>query len=153
METWQIVTIAIVAALVVAGLVWLFMGQQRNRHLRRLAIQPLSEPDRERFLAEWKLSQRQVVDDPVRAVYQADRLVTDLLRTRGFPSDTAKGRVGDISVAYPRVASSSREAFAILGRYRRGHSSTEDLRRAMVHYREVIDELLGGPHEESKRAA
>jgi hypothetical protein len=153
MQTWQIVTIAVIAVLVIAGLIWTYRSQQRNRNLRRLAIQRLAETDRERFLTEWKLSQTQFVDDPVRAVYQADRLISEIMRARGFPHSHADARFSDISVAYPRVAVSSREAYAILTRYRRGHASTEDLRRAMVHYRELIDELLGGPHEESKRAA
>jgi hypothetical protein len=153
METWQIIAI-VVGVLVVAGVLYFVIrNQQHRRHLRRMAVQPLSEQDRERFLAEWKLCQTHFVDDPVRAVYQADRLVTDIMRSRGFSTHDSKGRFDDLSTAYPRVANNSREASAILARYRRGHSSTEDLRRAMVHYRELIDELIGGSHEEFRRVA
>ena len=153
METWQIVAIVVVAILVAGGLAWFYRNQQHHRRLRRMALQPLSEQDRERFLGDWKLIQAQFVDDPVRAVYQADRLVTEIMRTRGFSTSDSRTRFSDLSSAYPRVAHNSREASGILARYRRGQSSTEDLRRAMVHYRELIDELIGGPHEELRRVA
>jgi hypothetical protein len=153
MQTWQIIAIVVGAIVVASVLFFIYRSQQHRRRLRRLAIQPLSEQDRERFLGEWKLCQSHFVDDPVRAVYQADRLVTDIMRTRGFSTHDSKARFDDLSSAYPRVANNSREASAILARYRRGHSSTEDLRRAMVHYRELIDEMIGGPHEELRRVA
>ena len=51
-------------------------------------------------------------------------------------------RTGDISVHYPEVVANYREAHRISIANQRGQSNTEDLRRAMVHYRALFDELL-----------
>jgi hypothetical protein len=48
---------------------------------------------------------------------------------------------------------SYRLANEIVSRHRRGEASTEDLRKAFVHYRKLFDEVLGGYDEELKRAS
>jgi len=51
-------------------------------------------------------------------------------------------RTADISVDHPVVVENYRAAHDIALRHSRGQASTEDLRRAMVHYRSLFDELL-----------
>src|SRR5262245_26231459 len=50
----------------------------REARLNQLEIHPLSRADEEKFLADWKSSQARFVDDPVRAVSDADNLVIDI---------------------------------------------------------------------------
>ncbi len=51
-------------------------------------------------------------------------------------------RAEDISVDHPHVVRNYRAAHAIAGRHSRGEASTEDLRQALVYYRDLFDELL-----------
>jgi len=69
-------------------------------------------------------------------------------------------RTADISVDYPVVVENYRAAHEIAIRHNRGQASTEDLRKAMMHYRTLFEELLGehheeklGEHHEEKRSA
>src|SRR5207253_823962 len=123
---------------------------RREARFRELDIRPLSVTDRDRFQTEWRASQAAFVDDPVRAVNDADRIVTDMMRARGYPTANVNERVENISAAYPNVTNKYRDAYNILHRYNAGNATTEDLRVAMVHYRELFDRLMGGQHEELK---
>ena len=59
----------------------------------------------------------------------------------------------DLSVEHPRVVEHYRAACAIAAEREAGRANTEDLRKAMVHYRALFDDLLGVPvhHEEVSR--
>lgn len=49
----------------------------------------------------------------------------------------------DISVDHPTVVSTYRAAQAIAARDARGEADTEELRKAVIYYRTLFDELLG----------
>ena len=51
-------------------------------------------------------------------------------------------RTEDLSVDHPGVVRTYRAAHAIALTEQEGRATTEDLRRAMVYYRELFDELL-----------
>jgi hypothetical protein len=51
-------------------------------------------------------------------------------------------RAGDISVDHPDVVANYRSAQAIALRDQKGTADTEELRKAVVHYRALFDELL-----------
>jgi pyridoxal biosynthesis lyase PdxS len=51
-------------------------------------------------------------------------------------------RAADISVDHPEVVAHYRAAQAIAVRDKRGEADTEELRKAVVHYRALFDELL-----------
>lgn len=114
--------------------------EERHRSLDVRALQP---EERDRFDAEWTDVQRGFVDDPVQAVDRADSLVTEIMRTRGYPVDDFDRRAEDISVEHPQVVHSYREARAIHDATRAGSADTEQQRRAVTSYRELIDALLG----------
>ena len=62
---------------------------------------------------------------------------------RGYPVGEFDQRTADISVDHPHEVENYRAAHAIAMRQRREEASTEDLRRAMVHYRTLFEGLLG----------
>jgi hypothetical protein len=126
---------------------------RRQEHVRNLQIRPLSNVDRVHFAEKWRLCQAQFVDDPSGAVESADHLLTDIISARGYSADNPNNRLADISAAYPQHVTSYRLANEIVSRHRRGEASTEDLRKAFVHYRKLFDEILGGYDEELKRAS
>jgi hypothetical protein len=116
---------------------------RREVRVRELDIRPLSAAERERYLADWRHVQEQFVDDPRGAVVRGNDLVEDVLRARGYPvTEDFDRQVADLSVDHPRVVENYRRARDIAGRHRRGAASTEDLRQAMVLYRELFEDLL-----------
>ncbi len=117
--------------------------ERRERRVEALEIRPISREDRERFGEEWRVVQARFVDDPRGAVTDADRLVGEVMRTRGYPVGDFEQRAADISVDHPHVVENYRAAHEIALRHKRGEASTEDLRKAMVHYRALFEELLG----------
>ena len=126
---------------------------RREERIKTLEIRPLSDSDKQNFREQWVLCQGQFVDDPAGAVNSADELLGNVLRARGYAADNPYERISDISAAYPRHATRYRFAEDLVTRHRRGHGSTEDLRKAFVHYRALFDEILGGQDEELKRAS
>jgi hypothetical protein len=59
-----------------------------------------------------------------------------------IPWETLSARAADISVDHPEVVAHYRAAQAIAVRDGRGEADTEELRKAIVHYRALFDELL-----------
>jgi hypothetical protein len=115
----------------------------REARVRRFHIEDLPVGARERYSEEWRTVQTRFVDEPQPAVTQADRLVVNVMRDRGYPIESFEQRVADISPDHPGVVENYRAAHTIAARSERGDASTEDLRQAMVHYRTLFSELLG----------
>lgn len=115
----------------------------REKRVSKFSLRDLNPADRDRYAAEWAGVQRRFVDDPSAAVTQADKLVTSVMSARGYPMGDFEQRAADISVNYPTVVQNYRSAREISLRHEQGQSSTEDLRRAMVYFRSLFDELLG----------
>ena len=118
---------------------------QREKRVEKLSIHPLPGFQREAYLQEWTAVQRRFVDDPSAAVTEADNLVTAVMTARGYPMSDFEQRAADISVNYPTVVHNYRSAREIVLRHAKGHSSTEDLRQAIVCYRSLFEELLDSP--------
>ena len=114
----------------------------REERVHRLNIRSLAPQERERFAEAWRADQARFVDDPKAAVIQAEGLVTEVMRARGYPMADFDQRAEDISVDHPRVVQNYRAAREIVHRHERGDASTEDLRKAMVYYRALFDDLL-----------
>jgi len=94
------------------------------------------------FSQAWGQLQSQFVDNPTGVVIEADRLVRDLMVKRGYPMADFERRAADISVHHPTVVDTYRSARDIAARSQQGTASTEDLRKAVVYYRSLFDELL-----------
>jgi uncharacterized membrane protein len=116
--------------------------RRREERVGHLTIVPLAAADAARFSAAWTSLQADFVDNPRGVVDQADALVRELLVKRGYPMSDFEHRAADISVDHPTVVSNYRAAQEIRGRTLRGEVETEDLRKAVVHYRALFDELL-----------
>ena len=61
--------------------------ERREEKRERLDIVPLSPESREEYLRSWRDVQAGFVDEPSQAVGEADRLVTEVMRERGYPMD------------------------------------------------------------------
>jgi hypothetical protein len=114
----------------------------REKRVERLHILPLAPSDAARFSEAWKILQGRFVDDPKGVFVQADQLVRELMLKRGYPVGDFERRAADISVDHPAVVDHYRTAQAIAMRNERGEADTEELRKAVVHYRALFNELL-----------
>lgn len=169
-----ILIVIIIAALVVAGVVWLFLRQRRTARLRDefgteyehvviergdtsaaekelrarkkrvedYDLRELTDRDRAAFTERWQQVQNRFVDAPPAAVADAQELCDEVMLARGFPVGDIERQVEDVSVESPGVVSHYRQARGIAVASEKGEASTEDLRAAMKHYRELFDSLL-----------
>jgi FtsZ-interacting cell division protein ZipA len=116
--------------------------KEREKRVRTLNIVPLSVAEASRFTRDWKALQSRFIDNPRGVVSQADKLVRELMQKRGYPMTDFERCAADVSVDHPAVVNNYRQAQAITERDARGAVSTEELRKAVVHYRALFDELL-----------
>jgi hypothetical protein len=127
--------------------------EERKKRVERFKLRPLTPGDRTRFTESWRRVQGRFVDEPKGAVTEADRLLGDVMSTRGYPVSDFDQRTADISVDHPRVVENYRAAHEIALRHAQGQASTEDLRQAMIHYRTLFVELVGEPEVANAKAA
>lgn len=116
---------------------------ERERRHAELDIRPLAPADRDRYADEWRAVQAQFIEDPARAVVSSDELVTRLATERGYPTTDYTEELRYLSVEHARTLEHYRDAHEIHVRGQRGEASTEELRQALVHYRELFADLLG----------
>jgi len=125
----------------------------RQARVEKFSIRALSREDADRFATAWKSVQARFVDDPRTAVIEADRLISDVMRTRGYPVDDPNRVIDDLSVDHAHVINHYRAGRDIVTRHEKGQASTEDLRQAMVHFRALFDELVAGNRPNIRRAS
>jgi hypothetical protein len=116
--------------------------EARQKRVEKLRIVPLSPADAARFDQAWKALQGRFVDNPKGVLAEADQLVRELMLKRGYPMGDFERRAADISVDHPGVVNHYRAAQAIALRDQRAEADTEELRKAVVHYRALFHDLL-----------
>lgn len=118
----------------------------RERKRQRLDVIALTPEAHERYANSWQSVQRAFVDDPAAAVGDADRLVTEVMRERGYPVDDFDQRASDISVDHPDTVEHYRAAHTLHLAQEKADIGTEAQRQAFVHYRALFEQLLGADH-------
>ena len=112
---------------------------EREKRVSQFNIRPLDRAEQERFGQEWREVKALFVDAPREAVLRGDRLLTEMLRTRGYPMADFDRLYEDLTVDHADVA----------GHFRAGHDiavsaepTTEEMRRALNHYEELVSEMM-----------
>ena|ERR1700722_619350 len=106
-------------------------------------LRSLNAADRDRFQQSWRTIQAKFVDDPALAFLEADQILGTVILARGYPPSDFEHRVAEISVDHSSVAENYRAGHEIAVCHSQRKATTEDLRRGMVHYRALFDELMG----------
>lgn len=111
---------------------------QRHGHLKPQTLVPGL---REQYDAEWASVQERFVDSPRAAVAEAGQLLGRLAGDRGYPpAGRHEEQLAALSVHHPHHIEGYREV------HRAAHSdaemNTEELREAMIHARNLFDELV-----------
>ncbi len=117
--------------------------RERERRHDELELTELSPADHARFVVRWHALQAHFIDAPADAVGEADELVTELIAARGYPTGDADEQLAQLSVDHAATLESYRQAQEIADKNRNGQASTEELRVAVVRYRELVAQLLG----------
>ncbi len=133
MDAGTLVMILIVALVVV---VLLFLIRAAGAGRRRPRLNALAAESRDRYISEWDEIETKFVDAPEQAVREAEALVMSMLRERGHPL-TERDLPEEVQRAH-KVGFSSRG------------DRTEGLRQALLHYRAVMERMVG-PDDQAKR--
>src|SRR5215213_6310361 len=86
---------------------------ERTEEVKKYNIVPLSASDRDRFRQDWAKVEQHFIERPTTAVVEADELVADIMRTRGYPMGDFDRHATDLSVTHPSV----------IEHYRAGHKT------------------------------
>jgi len=114
----------------------------RMNRVHRMTIRPLSEAERDRYLAEWETVQARFIDHPRGAVTEADELINSILVARGYEGGPFERRIADLSVNHASLVEPYRRANTVTVGAGKNETTTEELRSAMILYRAIIEELL-----------
>ena len=126
--------------------------EERAERVAKLDIRPLTPPERDAAITEWREVKAVFVDSPVEAVQHADRLLASIMTARGYPMADFDRRYEDLTVDHGEVARHYREGHETALRHERGQASTEDLRQAMIHFEALFDDLINEvAHDDESR--
>ena len=104
-------------------------------------IRPLSDDSRQRYEEEWERVERTFVDDPALALEQADRVVTDILVERNFPTGSQQDAAKAVGVMHSDVVEDYRDAQSTRSEADRAGADLQEMRRAIQKYRSVYERL------------
>jgi hypothetical protein len=108
-----------------------------------LDIKPLSPAARDRYLEEWRQAEARFVNDPEDATRSAGRVVHRVLEDRGYPTDVdTEEQAAYVAADHPDVVERYRHGHAMLEHSSNGDTDTENLRKAMIDFRAVFEELV-----------
>jgi hypothetical protein len=124
-QTMIVVLVVVVVAVIVIALI-AALARGRSRGLR-----PLPDESRDRFATSWKAIESRFIEDPAAAIREADKVAVMILSERGATLDDTRSVPDDLQKA--REAAASDE----------GRQGTEGMRRAMVHYKGIVDDAVG----------
>lgn len=125
----------------------------RERKHNKLKIKELAPESRVRYVEAWGVTQAGFVDNPSQAVGDADRLVTEVMRERGYPVDDFEQRAAELSVDHPKVVEHYRAAHVLRLAQEQGDIGTEAQREAIIHYRALFERLVGAEPEKRGEAS
>lgn len=118
------------------------LREREAQHAELVDLQPLSDEARERYEEQWNALQFRFVDRPQVALADADALITEVMRDRGYPVDDFNGKSRLVSVDHPGVVENYRKGHDIFIKTVEGRATTEDLRQAVISYRALFEDLM-----------
>ena len=125
----------------------------RLAHVNTLKIRALTPEEVNRYALAWQKTQTEFVDEPLTALQKADRLIRDVMKTRGYPVEDFEQRAADISVDYPELVTDYRGLHLIAVKEQGDEVSTEEMRQAMVHGRALFENLIRQEEAEAETLA
>jgi hypothetical protein len=132
-------------------------GEEELRRLdqrrRSLDLRELAPADRMRYAERWRAVQLRFVDQPEATVAEADDLIVEVMRARGYPVDDPDDRTGMVVADHPQLADDYRTAHGIRQRSDRGDATVDELRDGFQRYRALFSRLLDAASDEGEPSA
>lgn len=116
--------------------------RERVRRREALELRGLEPDERQQYEHAWESAQAAFVHTPSSGLRDADLIVQQVMRDRGYAADRHEEREKLISVDYPDLVEHFRSAHGIAVADEQQGVPTEDLRRAMVDHQYLFDALL-----------
>jgi hypothetical protein len=135
-STLVVLVIAVVALVIVIAIIAAVRGRRGPR------LRQLPDESRDRYARSWQAVEGRFIEDPRGAVQEADRIVVMILSERGARLEDHRRMPEEMRRA--REASASDE----------GRQGTEGMRRAMVHYKRLVNDAVGtsrGRRDDTRR--
>jgi hypothetical protein len=126
----------IVALIVIVAIVVIAIVSVLSRTAGRPRLRPLPEESRERYARSWQAAEARFVTDPRGAVREADRTAVMVLGERGATLGDGKNVPDDLRRARDAARAGS------------DMHDTEGMRRAMVHYKRIVDDAIDPQRKE-----
>ena len=124
----------------------------RLERRQRLELRDLGSDERDRYSRAWDTAQSTFVENPSTGLRDADLLVQQVMRDRGYPSERFEEREKLVSVDYPDLVEHFRTAHEVAVADEQEEQELEHRRQAMVDHRYLFDALLqGGDAERTRR--
>jgi len=120
---------------------------QREQRVSNFELSPLTDEARASYTARWDELQERFVDEPADATAEAWRLVESVTRDLGYPDDGYEQTLADLSVNHGAMVGRLRDARDITDK----DADTEELRVALLNYRELFSELLADQNGTTRR--
>jgi hypothetical protein len=114
----------------------------RIDRVKALDIRPLSPEETKIFTSKWQAAQIEFVDEPLNAVQNADQLINQVMTAKGYPVKDFEQQAADISVDYPSLVTDYRGLHKIAVTEWDEDVSTEEMRQAMIHGRNLFEKLM-----------
>jgi hypothetical protein len=117
---------------------------RRRRAYAGLDLRPLGGEERARYAEDWRGVQESFVDDPIAALSDAEALIVQLARFRGYPGGDGESLLELLSVPHTSAVSGYREAVRVRQATEQDPQdpSTEDMRQAFKKYAALFDAML-----------
>jgi len=122
--------------------------RRRKKQHDALELRTISADDQAYYATTWEHLQAEFLDDPALALTSAERLVAKVLEARGYPGDDERERLALLSVEHAEALADYRAAQEVSRRALEDPTKipTEELRRAILSYLTLFNELLTDPN-------
>ncbi|MFD5429007.1 hypothetical protein [Streptomyces sp. NPDC127084] len=136
------VAVVLTVALVLARPVKWTDASRPRRRFRRLSMKPLSDDERDQYVALWAGLQERFVDSPAASVARAVELLDQLAIARGFPAGPREDRIRALAAVFPERAQGALVLHRAGAEAVSGQTDSESLRQALVEGRALFEELV-----------
>jgi hypothetical protein len=123
--------------------------RRRLKEHQSYQLRDVTDADRARYQESWMAVQKEFVDDPAAAVRDAEELVSVFATDRGYPATNYDDRIAQLSVEHAHALGHYRSAHDISVSSASGNATTEEMRQALVHYRDLFTDLVGADLSET----
>ena len=123
-----------IALIVIAAIMVIAIVAVLGRTVGRPRLHPLPDESKDRYARTWQAVEARFIDDPPAAAEEADKTAVMILSERGAIISDERNMPDELREAHEAIRGESGQ---------RALQDTEAVRRAMMHYKRIVDEAVG----------